>query len=165
MKQYCQHPDTKWCTYYSSATAIANNCWIELTKQDLENIAGIMAKSVAWKMFGYSMWLASRVVIEYIKKTYNKTVYMKTVAIDKYKWKELIVFTGKIDANYVFDIKDWVLNTELPSKWDWHARCIYNDWKDWYIVENFVWILPHNIIKVGAILPKSLWNLWYLYYI
>lgn len=165
MKQYCQHPDIIWCTYYASATAIANNCNITLTDDDLKAIGVIMKRYRMPWMKWYPMVLARKIVIDYIKTVYNKTVYVKEINIKEYTGNELIVFSGKINTWYVFDIKDGTLNTALPTTWEGHARCLYKDtdWI-WHIVENFLWILPYNIITVWKELPQWLNSLGYVYY-
>lgn len=165
MKQYNQHPDIHWCTYYASATNIAYNTWLELSLDDLKAISNLMVRYKRWWRSWYTMEDASKVVINYIKWAYNKNIWVAEVDTRKVSWKQMIVIMWKIDANYVFDIKDWKLEKELPKKWEWHARCIYKDdnWI-WHLVENFLWILPYNDIIIGKELPKWISNLWYVYY-
>lgn len=164
MKQYNQHPDKHWCTYYASATAIANNLSIELTNDELKAISVIMERHKVWRKTWYSLDVTSKVVIDFIKSAYKKVINVKQVDVSKYEWDKLIVVSWKIDSNYVFDIKDWVLSSPLPIKWEWHARCIYKkDWV-WYMVENFLWLLPFNVIKIWPSLPKWISRLWYLFY-
>lgn len=164
MKQYNQHPDKHWCTYYASATAIGNNCWIELTMNDIKIISVLMQRyAYPWRSW-YSIVDASKVIIKYVKDIYKKDIGVVTVNTREYKWPDLIVINWKINAWYVFDIKDWKLERELPTSWENHARCIYLKDSVYHLVENFYWLLPYNDIIIGKSLPKGISTLWYRYY-
>lgn len=165
MKQYNQHPDTHWCTYYASATAIARDCGLELSYDDLKAIAELMKRyRFPWSK-GYSISIVSKVIIKYIKDKYNKDIWFKRTNVYTYEGKSMVLFSSKIDAGYIIDIKDWVFDGDMPSKWWDHMRCMYIDdnW-DKYMVENFLWLVPYNIIKFGKRVPKGIKTVWYIYY-
>ena len=165
MKQYNQHPDNKWCTYYASATAIARDCLLELSYDDLKAIAKLMERyRYPWTK-SYSIETTSNVVIKYIKDFYNKDIWFKRVNVYQYDWDATVLFSSKIDTSYILDLKDGIFNWDMPTKWEDHVRCLYKD-KNWdrHIVENFLWILPHNDILIGKRIPKWIKTVWYIYY-
>jgi hypothetical protein len=72
--QYCQHPDKVGCTYYAFATALANDCNIVLTKEDLQTISQRMLMSKPWRRKSYNQDVTNKVAISYVKEKYNKTI-------------------------------------------------------------------------------------------
>lgn len=153
MYEFNQHGlDESGCTYIAIITAIANNHWLHITDDIIKDLLKNRPKIAIWS--GSNLWRACQFALQDINRMFNKNLTIHKIDLanaDQYmKMWWMILVQGKINYDYVKDIKDWVLDNAFVIKFqdEQHARCLHEMNNIVCITENFKWILPYNTFPV-----------------
>lgn len=158
--QYNQHTnDPEGCTWYAVMTCITNNWDIIRTTADFDYMR--KTAPLYWRKawFGMELSKAGDMVVDYLNRKYPWQWRTKE-QIRNYDDKDIlksiihewycVQMWSPINSVYMIEIKDWVVNNPRWKDWTGHSRTFAESgshiWEE--IVENFVGILPYNVIDI-----------------
>lgn len=157
---------TSECALFSAIWALEDNRARKFTDIEINTMRKMLPSY--WRTVKDGMYLTKAwdLVVDYLASIWEKRkkVALQTYTRDLYDYLDMwysLWFGSKIGAVYTKDIKaDWDID-ELFGGSIWHARRLFKNKKNgnYYIVENYLWSLPYNVIEITpAILEKQITN-------
>ena len=140
------------CTFYSMAVNLSYNCWIKLTKEDIDSIAKIQNEA---GLFSYTEWWRwidwANAVLKFIRDNSQtrgwKIPQLIQLADDNSimnylnNWYAVVTWIS-VNKQFIQDVPDWTIDTLDYKSLAWndlkhYLNMIIQNWG--WLVDNYAW--------------------------